>query len=272
MTLLRHRVQTALILILAVAAALLLREWAGVNWLWTGLVLVFAFVALWEWARLLGRTSTQVTTLLLAGLLALGAVFWLPEPSFATLLGMAIGVWGLFLLRVSTAGWPRLLENLLQAALGLLAIPVAAVVMTRMPGLDILLLLLWVAASDIGGYEIGRRFGKTALAPDISPNKTRAGFVGAMGCAALVALLLAAALGLELSGWFVFVVFAALCACFAVVGDLAESLLKRQAGAKDSGTLLPGHGGMLDRVDSLLAAVPIFVLGMKAVRPAVGMP
>ncbi len=266
------RVRTALLLVLAVAVALSLREGYDTAWIWQGLVALAAIIAIFEWACLFGQDKVQIITLLLSGLLATSGALWLPLEYFTSVHILALVLWVAFALRLCVRRWPIILEVILQMNIGMLAIPIAAVLLMWMPTSDLLLLLLWVAAVDIGGYEFGRRFGKTLLAPDISPNKTRAGFVGGVGGAVLLALLLAVVLGLEPVGWFVFVAFAALCACFAVVGDLAESLLKRIAGAKDSGVLLPGHGGVLDRVDSIIAITPVFALGMQVIRPAAGVP
>ncbi|MCP4494225.1 MAG: phosphatidate cytidylyltransferase [Gammaproteobacteria bacterium] len=123
-----------------------------------------------------------------------------------------------------------------------------------------LLTLVWVA--DIGAYFSGRRFGKNKLAPGISPGKTWEGVAGGVLANLLWMLLvykLTEGWGMTL-GWFVSVGLAT--SAISVVGDLFESILKREAGVKDSGKILPGHGGVLDRVDSVIAAAPIFVSGL----------
>ncbi len=122
-----------------------------------------------------------------------------------------------------------------------------------------LFVLIWVA--DSGAYFAGRAFGKTKLSPYVSPGKTWAGAVGALAGAVLSALVLMA------GGWagdaslVALVLLSLLVTAVSIGGDLWESRLKREAGVKDSGKLLPGHGGVLDRVDSLLAAAPVFALG-----------
>ncbi len=126
-----------------------------------------------------------------------------------------------------------------------------------------LLLIIW--AADTGAYFSGKRFGKTKLSPNISPGKTVEGMVGGV----LGALLISALTGifwLNLGGvrfwlWLALVAFVVI---FSVIGDLVESTAKREADMKDSGSLLPGHGGMLDRVDSLMAAAPILAVGWMA--------
>jgi phosphatidate cytidylyltransferase len=119
----------------------------------------------------------------------------------------------------------------------------------------LVLLLAW--AADVGAYFAGPRFGRRKLAPRVSPNKTWEGVLGGLVAAAAVALL-----GQPGSACRRGVPAAVRRRVLAsIVGDLTESLFKRQAGLKDSGQLLPGHGGVLDRIDSLTSAVPVFTLG-----------
>jgi len=118
-----------------------------------------------------------------------------------------------------------------------------------------------VWAADSGGYFVGRAYGKRKLAPYVSPNKTLEGLYGSLATGTLVAIVFALCAGLtvnHLSGLLLVVIITVLAS---VVGDLFESLLKRHAGAKDSSQLIPGHGGVLDRLDAVLAALPVFALG-----------
>ncbi|MEG3193140.1 phosphatidate cytidylyltransferase [Lysobacter sp. D1-1-M9] len=124
------------------------------------------------------------------------------------------------------------------------------------------LVVVW--AADTGAYFAGRRFGKRKLAPAISPNKTVEGLLGGLAAAVVAGVLLGLVAGAELAQLAAVAVVALVAGLFSVVGDLLESLLKRHAGVKDSGHLIPGHGGILDRIDGLLAALPAFALG-KAV-------
>ena len=129
------------------------------------------------------------------------------------------------------------------------------------------LMILTIATADIGAYFVGRRFGQHALAQAISPGKTWEGFWGGLTCVALLTALVWANLPiayihLNLGS---LLVLGLATAGASVVGDLTVSLLKRQVGLKDSGSLLPGHGGLLDRLDSICGAAPIFALGLLLV-------
>ncbi len=122
-----------------------------------------------------------------------------------------------------------------------------------------LLSLIWVA--DSGAYFGGRAWGKRKLAPAVSPGKTWEGVGSAVALSMLYAIAAAQVFGLSGNLWPVFVVLSLVTVVFSVLGDLTESMFKRHAGIKDSGTLLPGHGGVLDRIDSVTAAAPVFVVG-----------
>lgn len=120
-----------------------------------------------------------------------------------------------------------------------------------------------VSVADIGAYTAGRRFGHTKLAPAISPGKTREGVYGALLCSGCVGLIGGAALGVAPARLPIMLVLALVTVLFSIAGDLFESLIKRHAGVKDSGVLVPGHGGVFDRMDSIVAALPVFVLGKQ---------
>lgn len=125
----------------------------------------------------------------------------------------------------------------------------------------LLLALAIVWAADSGAYFAGRKFGKHKLSPRVSPNKTIEGLIGGVIAGMLVAMIAAPFIGAKLSDLPAVALVAAWTILFSVIGDLFESLLKRHVGAKDSGQMIPGHGGVLDRIDSVLAALPVFALG-----------
>jgi phosphatidate cytidylyltransferase len=131
----------------------------------------------------------------------------------------------------------------------------------------VLMTLSLVWAADTGAYFAGRRWGRRKLAPRVSPGKTREGAYG--GLMAVVAVAIAGGIGLGIGGsrWLPFVLLCVVCFLASILGDLLESMIKRQRGVKDSGTILPGHGGVMDRIDSLTAAAPVFAWGMLWILP-----
>ena len=286
---LRTRVITALALLALVISALIFLPAAG----WALFVLAFVAAAAWEWGRLCG--FPHVLALAFAALISALAVAFLTQAGeqsdrFALVAyGASLVAWGAVALYWLVRG-PGAPGGVLLALLGALVLLPCwwAVVQARAAGalfMFLLMGLVWVA--DIAAYFAGRRFGRHKLAPAVSPGKTWEGVAGAMAGAALLALGCAAATtaaGGPLDSWFAWLfvgagragaagLAGALLATWAVVGisilgDLFESLLKRRAGVKDSSNLLPGHGGVLDRIDSLIPAMPLAMLVFGLVRPA----
>ena len=130
-------------------------------------------------------------------------------------------------------------------------------------GLVIICLLVWGA--DTGAYFIGRAFGKHKLSSNVSPGKTWEGVGGALLMGLVLGWVGTWLLRIDLGSVLLFVLLCEITIAMSVVGDLTESLFKRQSGVKDSGRLLPGHGGLLDRVDGLIAAAPVFFLGLGVI-------
>ena len=266
----RRRVATGLQLAVAVLAAVSLLPTAGVALVFAGV----AGFAAWEWALLLSLRGRRAAAVVAGVELLLAALWFAPlAPLPGVALYLAAGWWFFVFVLVSSyrpdwCGQPWL-QRCLRAGLPF-ALAGAWVATWRLhqssAGL-LLYLLLLVSLSDVGAYYAGRRWGKRKLSPDLSGGKTVAGLWGGVACAAVLAV--AAALALKLVAatgeagllYLLDVVLLSLFAVLAgVVGDLGVSLLKRNAGAKDSGSLLPGHGGVLDRVDSTLAAAPVFAI------------
>jgi phosphatidate cytidylyltransferase len=150
------------------------------------------------------------------------------------------------------------LAVLAPAFVALARLQISAAGFARGP-IIVLWLILMVCAADIGAYSAGRAFGQRKLAPRVSPGKTWEGAAGGLAMVALVAAGGALYFGLPLLS---VVVFGCGVGIFSVIGDLTESMFKRAAALKDSGTLLPGHGGLLDRIDSVTAAAPLYALGL----------
>jgi len=224
----------------------------------------------WEWAPLAGLHGVR-DRLLYAGLvlaLILGGWALLDQPWFVgSVLILATLAWcgaGLWLWRF-TADPERHDSPWLIGIAGLAALVPPWVAMMALrdqytPG-HVLFLLLLIWGADVGAYFAGRRWGRRKLALAISPGKTWEGVAGAGAMTLVLALMGAAVLGFG-ARWLTFTAICIVTIGFSIVGDLFESMLKRQGRIKDSGSLLPGHGGMLDRIDSLTAAAPIFLLGL----------
>ena len=259
---LRQRIGTALLLA-ALVIGILLWLPPGVA---VGAVMVVIAAGAWEWAGFAGITSNAARTAYAVAVAGVIALAWFATDTVAatTALLACNAAWWLasvaWLVLAPTRGGPR------AAALAGFAVLVpAAVGLGRLAELAprgqvlLLFLLVLIAAADVGAYFGGRTFGRRKLAPRVSPNKTWEGFWSGMlaaGCAAVAGGLL---FGESLLPWVAVCMAVAL---VSVVGDLVESMFKRQVGLKDSSGLLPGHGGVLDRLDSLSAAAPVFLLGL----------
>lgn len=278
---LKQRVITAVILIALLLGAIL----APTPWALVLILCVMASCAIWEWLRLSYSDEPAIPTVV-AVLFAGGSLYfsaqWIGNSqaglmhnhplvliSPVVLAYWVVGVGFMLAMAQTTQRQNRLALSLF----GVMSIAVAWAALVDMwlyRGAWYLLsmmMVVWVA--DIAAYFAGRAFGKRKLAPRVSPGKTWAGLGG--GVLAVVAWVFISAqwpgsFGAELMqnwSWFGATLFAILLALFSVVGDLFESLLKRRAGYKDSSQLLPGHGGVLDRIDALIPVAPLaaFVAG-----------
>ncbi|WP_119354585.1 phosphatidate cytidylyltransferase [Azohydromonas sediminis] len=278
---LKQRIVTAVVLLALLVPALLADDPLP----FAALTLLLIAAAGWEWARLNGVGGALALASGVAVAAACGAAAclgWIEQaPTALWLLGALLWiVGGTLALRAGPAGWPHLPRGL-RWALGLSALWLAwlALAQSRAVGLNFVLsvlCLVWVA--DIAAYFGGRAFGRRKLAPTISPGKSWEGGYSGVAAVLLLAfgwlwldrhLQLAPSLFTRLhdaGGIAAVVVGGVVLAAMSVVGDLVESLVKRAAGAKDSSGLLPGHGGVLDRVDALLPVFPIALAGLGLVR------
>lgn len=222
----------------------------------------------WEWARLAGLTAQAGRIGFAVALLALFILLSLLVPVLPVL-WLALAWWLLATLMVfaypkSAAWWGGFPGKLLIGLLILLPAGIALVWLKSQQQANMLILtvMLMVWTADIGAYFSGRAFGKRKLAPAVSPGKSWAGLYGGLFASVLVAAVCGLLLGLSAGQLMLFIPAAAVVVLFSVIGDLTESMFKRTAGIKDSSNLLPGHGGVLDRIDSLTAALPLFALLM----------
>jgi phosphatidate cytidylyltransferase len=224
----------------------------------------------WEWANLSGLQPRQRWLYVLAAVILIAAshVFYLLLPT-DLILGTAVFFWLVAFFWVTKypvgGGWRTPLQRMLIGVAVLLPCWVAFIELKSGANgeLLILILLLLVWGADVGAYFAGKTFGRNKLAPDVSPGKTREGLYGGLLTCLVVALLFAWYLQLDIPQMALMVLLALLTGLVSVLGDLFESMLKRHRGIKDSSHLLPGHGGVLDRIDSLTAAAPVFVLGIQ---------
>ena len=268
-TALQQRILTAALLAPLAVAGVLLLPTPGLA---LGLAVVVALAA-WEWAALAGVTDAWGRSAYLAVVAGSLLALWL-FPSAQVPLVVAAALWWCAVAfslprvrKIHPAGGRD--GVLLALGLPVLTAPWAALIQLHgLPeGLAVgpvlvlsLLVLIWVA--DTAAYFVGRRWGRSKLAPALSPGKTWAGLVGGLLGAAAAAGVLAVVLALPLAATLLLIGLCGLTALISVAGDLFESLLKRRRAVKDSGRLLPGHGGVLDRIDSLIAAAPVFALGL----------
>jgi len=246
------------------------------------LALVFALLIAaggWEWSRLAGWESPVARGVYVVVLLAVLAAAYsycqlggeAPRKLVQPVLGMACLWWAFALLWIrgypgSAVLWRNVAMRSLMGLLILAPAWMAAVFLLTFPrgGLLLVTMVVVVAAADIGAYFAGKSFGKHKLAPVVSPKKTWEGFWGGICACLVLAIVLWQLLPDQVAhiGLGAVMAVTVTTALVSVVGDLAVSMVKRESGVKDSGSLLPGHGGVLDRLDSLSGAAPVFALGL----------
>ena len=268
---LKQRIMTALILVPLALGGVFLLPAAYFSWF----VAVIVMLGAWEWANLSGFSGSKARC---SYALAMGLFifFVAADMPLAWVLTFAVLWWAIATMLVitypeSSSLWRGRGVQLLLGVLVLVPFWKSMVFLRTSdyaPQQDLntlwlifyILLLVWGA--DTGAYFAGRAFGKKKLAPKVSPGKSWAGAWGGIVvciCLSLVASLL---LGHSLSMLLVFILITLMTASISIIGDLTESMFKRQRGIKDSSNLLPGHGGVLDRIDSLVAAIPVFVFAL----------
>jgi phosphatidate cytidylyltransferase len=264
---LKQRIITALVLLPIVLGALFLLERQA----FAVVAGAFFLAAGWEWSAMIGRLglALRVSWVVALGALMVAAewlrpawlVMWVPLVWVGALV-LVLGYpgsaafwrqpWKLALIGfvLLVPSWAALVQIQANGALGL-AGPWA-----------LLFILLWVWAADTGAYFAGRAFGRHKLAPKVSPGKTIEGLIGGLALALAVVALVAWQVPVQGDRYLLLVV-ALVTVLASALGDLFESMVKREAGVKDSGTILPGHGGMLDRIDSVTAALPVALMALS---------
>ncbi len=284
---LKQRIITAVLLLPLVGCLLFLPDLLTFSAI---LVPIFG-ILVWEWSRLLQTGKAGQSVFIVLSLAAVGGLFYqLYQQDFFSeaslpllwydaypfkLLIVALLVWvvaSIFVLlypkttkTLFRGPWLRGLFGIVILAAAWLAI---VVIRSLLINVDytlgawmLLLMLVIIWGADVGAYFAGKTWGKTKLAPVVSPNKTWEGALGGLVLAVAVGMAVASLLSLELD-WLKFTVFVIVMVVLSVFGDLFESMLKRQANIKDSSNILPGHGGLLDRLDSTLSVAPFFVAGV----------
>jgi len=258
---LRLRIFTAVALAVLLIAAILYLPASITCLIFGGIVLIGA----WEWSAFLkvGTVGRGLYVVVLGVGGFFGGRLTADPVYFLRTMELALGWWVIALIWIVCA--PQRGGRVAAAIAGILALLPTLIALARIDsawsnGAQWTLFILALAfAADTGAFFAGRQFGRLPLAPRVSPNKTWEGVIGGM--------LLALAIGGGGVIWFGLPALSFLCLCvaaagFSVVGDLSESLLKRHVNLKDSGRLFPGHGGMLDRIDSVTAATPVMALGL----------
>ena len=276
---LKQRIITAIILALIfITATVFLSSFS-----YSLFVTIVVLAASWEWCAFIGlaKQVAKVSYLATLGSMIIALYFFLgivPESLVINsyragiILGLGILFWVLtfFMLKGYPSNSDRWNNKSKIALMGLMAliptwVGVVQIKYLNPQGFLLLGMVVMVAAADIGAYFVGKRIGKNRLAPSLSPNKTWEGVLGGFAACLLVGILLIWLLHsylITLSNVqiLILVLLSLVVTLFDVIGDLLESMLKRNRDLKDSGKILPGHGGILDRVDGLLAVTPIFVL------------
>jgi len=254
----KQRVITAIVALVALGALLFLMPPIAVS-IAIGLLLL---AGAWEWSGFLvmRNNAARIGYVVIIGALIV-ALMTVLAPHTDTILLASLAWWTIAL--IWTFFFPTPIPEVVRWLVGILVlVPLyAALMLLYAAGPGILLfalLIVWVA--DSGAYAAGKLFGRVKLAPKISPGKTWEGVIG--GLLAVVLLIALRSIMVE-TNLAVLLPFCLGVAALSIVGDLTVSMFKRTAGVKDSGTMFPGHGGVLDRIDSVAAAAPLFALGLS---------
>ena len=254
------RIKTALILVLIVGVAMFASD---TPYLFVPLLATGVVIASHEWTKLMPKWRTP--SLFVALILGITMLTLLVPFTWPLWWAAAVIIWIMALSWVikfpTSTNWYGQRLSIMGMVILTAAISAMFFLWSQSPWwLMYVFLLVWCA--DSGAYFVGRKFGKRKMSPNVSPNKSIEGLIGGL-ITGMIVVLGISLYKLQLSGveLGLFIGLSLVTILASVLGDLFESMLKRRAGVKDSGTILPGHGGILDRIDSLLSATPIFALG-----------
>lgn len=260
-----QRIKTAIILIIIVGIALFASQ---TPILFAPLLAVGVTIAAHEWTKLMPKWRQPAVFVVMV--LAITLISLMFEVTWVLWWIASLIIW---LMALSWVGKFPTHTNWYGRKLGLMGVVILTASITAMFylwqlsawWLMYVFLLVWCA--DSGAYFVGRKLGRRKMAPNVSPNKSMEGLAGGLITGLLVVIAISV-FKLQLTGMALvaFVALSAVTILASVLGDLFESMLKRRAKVKDSGTILPGHGGILDRIDSLLSATPIFALGFWGIQ------
>lgn len=264
---LKTRVITAVVLAILIVGAVLHLPPVGSAALLGG----FVIIAAWEWSGLIGwtRKSWKIAYSVVLAVLAYCVWRWNETgPLFPYLNLLAVVWWSIAAILVVAAQLQRLGRFVGLAANGIcglvVLLPAWSGVVWMLENDRAMLLtifaLIWV--TDGAAFFVGKRWGRRRLASHVSPGKTWEGVAGGLGSGTICAVIISNTVVLSDAARIAFIVIAVAAIVASVVGDLFESMLKRHIGVKDSGQILPGHGGVMDRIDGFVAAAPIFVAGL----------
>ena len=264
----KQRIITALILTPIAIAFILLSSTP----IFAGVLLLVWVATMWEWTRLIGVQNVTLRVLNILVMATLMVGLWLVRGQTIWWMCIAIGaLWWLVALRwmrsFSFAASPTPRNRLIKMVAGMFVLVPAWTALVAIHSLPThgpywtLYALFLVWAADTFAYVSGSRFGRNKLAPRISPGKTWEGVYGALIGSSLIAFIGAWWLGQRDVTLILLIGLGLFCVVWSIIGDLFESLMKRQANVKDSGALFPGHGGLLDRLDGVVAAMPMFAAG-----------
>jgi len=262
---LKLRILTSLVMAPLVIFTILFLPDQGFSWVLIGIMIIAA----WEWAGLTTCRNSVLRLLFaasLGGLLAMMLYYQMKGAEAVIMFGVAWWVLVVVLLPfyhrtdLPAHRWQFPLRAVMYLVLA--SAWSAYVMLHQMNPEYVLYVVLLSIMADTAAYFSGKRFGKNKLAPELSPGKTREGLLGGLVGVGLLALLASWYFKLEVMAAIYFILLSLVAGLISVVGDLFISMIKRESGSKDSGRILPGHGGVLDRIDSHIATAPIFTIGL----------